>query len=437
MTEEPFLPPPDELAPRTGLGAVLSRFPALATPAFRSLLLALTLAELGLFAVQTAVIWVVLEETGSPSLVGLSMALLSGSFLAAVLLVGLLADRTGPQRSMLIGTLGASLIVGIGAVATLFDGLVPLISFGMAVASGALAALIMIPGQLLAARIVGRSQVTSALGLRYVPVGFAWLLGGLLAGITLAVAGVAATFAAVAAVMLLATWIVSGLPRPPGLESSGLTAPIQLRLAFRYMSRSAVIMGLVGLAAIVGMFVMSRMSMYPALVRDVLEAGPGALGSFMAVHGLGAIVGALAADPMGRAIGRGRAAILSLALCGAALAGIGLSDSLVLSLALAGVATAGLVGHLATGSALVQLATPVRMRGRVVAAWDFGRLASLTVGSLVGGLLTDAIGPSLVFLIYGLMTVAAVLVIRIRNPRLWRLRVDRDGHLVEAIETPA
>ena len=154
----------------------------------------------------------------------------------------------------------------------------------------------------------------------------------------------------------------------------------------------------------------------------------------MAVHGLGAIVGALAADPMGRAIGRGRAAILSLALSGAALAGVGLSDTLALSLALAAVATAGLVGHLATASALVQLATPVRMRGRVVAAWDFGRLASLTVGSLVGGLLTDAVGPSLVFLVFGLVTVGAVLIIRIRTPRLWRLRVDRDGGLVESIE---
>lgn len=419
-----------------GRGGMLDRYPALRSPSFRALLVALMLGELGVFATHTAVIWVGLEETGSDALVGLLMALLSGAFLVFTLPVGLLSDRAGPQRSMLIGTLGGGVLIAISAALTLSGELIVPVAFALAIISGIVAAMIWVPGQLLAVRIVGQSDATGALGLRFLPIGIAWLLAGPLAGATLQVAGAIATYVAVAIVLLIAAAIVHTLPRVSGLESTKLPAPDQLLEAFRFIAGSKVVLGLTALAGIVGMFVMSRMAIYPALVVEVLDVGPWALGAFMAVHGVGAIVGAMAADPIGRRFGRGRTSILSLATCGAGLAGVGLLSSLALSLLFAAIATAGLITHLATGSAIVQLASPPRMRGRVVATYDFARLLLLTVGNLVAGILTGAVGPSLVFFAFGILTVAGALLVRVADPKVWRLATDDDDGLVEVAESP-
>lgn len=429
MTEEPNAPRSGESVSRALAGWVGARYPALRIPAFRWLLLALTLGELGVFAVELAIIWVILEETGSAALVGVAIALMSGSFLISVLPVGLAADRSGPRRSLLLGTLAASVVYALAGILTLIEANASLVAFGVAAASGVAAAMQWIPGQLMAARIVGRSAVTSAIGLRFLPIGVAWILGGVIAGVTLELVGAMATFLVIAAVLFAAALVVLKLPRLPGLETAELHALGESRLAIRAIVRSPVVLGLATLAAILGLFVMTRITIYPVLIRDVLGAGPWLLGSFVAAHGLGAIVGALTADPLGRAVGAGPAAILTLGLCGLSIAMIGVSDVVVLSMLAAAAATTWMIAHLAIGSALVQLATPARMRGRVLAIYDFGRLSLLVFGSLLAGLLVGAAGPSIVLVIFGILTIVAALAVRVVDPELWRLRVDEHGQM--------
>ena len=134
MTEEPNAPRSGESVSRALAGWVGARYPALRIPAFRWLLLALTLGELGVFAVELAIIWVILEETGSAALVGVAIALMSGSFLISVLPVGLAADRSGPRRSLLLGTLAASVVYALAGILTLIEANASLVAFGVAAA---------------------------------------------------------------------------------------------------------------------------------------------------------------------------------------------------------------------------------------------------------------------------------------------------------------
>ena len=108
---------------------------------------------------------------------------------------------------------------------------------------------------------------------------------------------------------------------------------------------------------------------------------------------------------------------------------------MALSMLLATIATAGLIGHLATGAALVQLAVAPRMRGRVVATYDFGRLSLLALGSLFAGAVTDVAGASAALLLFGALTVAGVVLVRILDPVIARIFVDDDGRIVVPPET--
>jgi hypothetical protein len=66
-----------------------------------------------------------------------------------------------------------------------------------------------------------------------------------------------------------------------------------------------------------------------------------------------------------------------------------------------------MIYHL-TSATLLQLLAPARMRGRVLAIFDVIRLGFVPLGSLAAGAVVDRFGVSLVLLVYGGLTLAAV-----------------------------
>jgi ENTS family enterobactin (siderophore) exporter len=324
--------------------------------------------------------------------------------------IGVLTDRVGPRGLLLWSSIAAASVVGIAAILAATTGVGFEVALLLAVAEGVFFGCYAVPAQVVAGRVVDRALIASAIGLSAIPSGVGSIVGGTLGGLLLELAGPAPTFVVAAAGLALSVPLILGLPALPGLEGAGGMAMTELRSALRWLRASPVATGIVLLGAVAGLFVMSRFSLLPVVVRDVLAGGPAELGLLTTGGGAGMLLGTFMTEITGRRLGRGPALLLALSLAAFGLAGLGVSSILGVAVALAGlIAGATMIYHL-TSATLLQLLAPARMRGRVLAFFDVVRLGFVPVGSLVAGAVVDRVGVAAVVLVYGGLTVAAVVV---------------------------
>jgi MFS family permease len=145
----------------------------------------------------------------------------------------------------------------------------------------------------------------------------------------------------------------------------------------------------------------------PLLASETLHVGAGMFGALSASFGLGALVGALATATLRRATLRtfaGGAVGFSLAML--ALAPV---HTATLALALLFVLGVSFSFFTASANALVQLASPDHLRGRVVSLYLFAFAGLAPIGGLVAGWLADVGGTQLAFGVGGVSGLAAVL----------------------------
>lgn len=132
------------------------------------------------------------------------------------------------------------------------------------------------------------------------------------------------------------------------------------------------------------------------MVRD-LGFNSTAVGLVFGLGGVGALIGAMLAQPVARRLGTGRAIILGLFLFG--IGGLTIPLAVVargvaVPLVLAAEFLQWLTFVIATVNqvSLRQAMTPHNLLGRVNATWQFVVAGSVSIGSLLGGALGDAIG---------------------------------------------
>jgi MFS family permease len=422
-------------------------FAALRVPAYRRLLLGVTSTEVGLYAFETALFWTVLERTGSAVHVSLLFVGLMLPVLVLTVPIGVLTDRVGPRTLLLWSSIAAAFVVGLAGVLAATTGVGFEVALLLAVAEGVFFGCYAVPAQVVAGRVVDRAHISSAIGLSAIPSGVGSIIGGALGGFLLTVSGPAPTFIVAAVGLALSVPAIAGLPALPGLEHAGGMALTDVRSALRWVRASPVATAIVLLGAVAGLFVMSRFSLLPVVVRDVLEGGPGDLGLLTTGGGAGMLLGTVMTDVSGRRLGRGRALLLALALAALGLAGLGVSSVVGVAVALAGlIAAATMIYHL-TSATLLQLLAPARMRGRVLAIFDVIRLGFVPVGSLAAGAVVDGLGASSVLLVYGGLTLAAVVVTATAFAALRAVDPEREaaaglepattaGHSISGIEPP-
>jgi MFS family permease len=155
----------------------------------------------------------------------------------------------------------------------------------------------------------------------------------------------------------------------------------------------------------------------PVLAKQTLHEGPGVFGIVTACFGAGALVGALAAASIARASPR-------LVLTGTAafgMAELALATQSTLAAVAPLLVVAGLAFTLWTSNAnaSLQLATPDRLRGRMMGFYYFAFNGAAPAGGLLAGWLAASGGTSLAFAVAGtaaLLASAGALVVLSRAP---------------------
>jgi MFS family permease len=373
-------------------------------------------SQLGNWAEQTAVAWILYELTNSPLLLGLSGLARAVPMIAFTLIGGAVADRA-PRRMLLLLTESAMLVVSLAvgwlaAAGQLQFWYLYVLSF----ASGTLSAFSVPARQALFAGLVPRSAMQSAVSLNAVAVRSGALIGPSLGGVALAYGGYALPFFVNAATflgMLLALAAMRLPPREPERASpSGLWEGMTHGLGFVW--RNPLLKVALGLEVVSGLFG-HNVTLVTIIARDVLATGPEGLGLLLSALGAGALASmtVMVAFEVKRHLQLILAAGTAYTVL---LAAFALSPWLGLSMALLFALGAADGAWAVTRNTLAQLLVPDELRGRVMSVVVLATRGSAPLGRLQGGFLAELVGGPAAVLLGAAVIGAAVL-------RSWRLRL--------------
>ncbi|MFB6887986.1 MFS transporter [Kitasatospora sp. NPDC056327] len=388
--------------PRIGLAPLRSR-------GYRLLVIGQGTSEFGNAFQVVALPMLVQALGGGPRRLGLVVAAYGAGRLAATPLGGILADRFGARRVMLAADLGRLLAtVGLCAAAAggaadfrLIGALALLVGVGAGVflpAAWAITPTLLPAGDLHAGNALN-STVTFGAGLLGPAVAgplVAWLDPAAALGLD------AATFAVSAVTLLLIGRADVTAPPRPISERASVPRNLGALLRESPLLRAVLTVTVVANLTVGGA---TRVAL-PALATDDLAAGAVGLGVLLAAFTGGALVGGLFAAGLTEAGSRGRTAMLSGLVMGAAI-GLtpftGLAGAVPL-LFLAGAAATVTNVLVVTG---VQRSTPPALLARVMAAVTFCALGVFPLSVVAAGAAVQAFGSRAVFAATGLCLLAA------------------------------
>ncbi|MGN6151332.1 MAG: MFS transporter [Lysobacteraceae bacterium] len=383
--------------------------------------------------VAVTVGWHIYELTRDPwklGLVGLAEVL---PFFAVAPFAGHLVDHLPKRRLGIVACLGLAitpallLAIAQGWLHADAPRAQAWMIYGAIVFTGAVRSFLGPVYNTLFARALPRDRFTRGSSIGAVVFQGALVLGPAIGGVLIGVAGKSVAYATGIAVALAAAGALGALrvSEPPPAEARG---PVFASIAegLRFVFSQQVMLGAMALDMF-SVLLGGAVSMLPAFIKDVLHAGPDALGFLRAAPALGSVCVALwlARHPLERNAGR----ILLLAVAGFGICTIAFALSRHLLLSFAILLAYGVCDGISVvlRSTILQLVTPDHMRGRVSSINSIFISSSNELGAFYDGVMARAFGLIHAVVIGGCVTLGVVGITAWRAPKLRDLDL-RDLH---------
>ncbi|HXK32691.1 MAG TPA: MFS transporter [Dehalococcoidia bacterium] len=341
--------------------------------------------------------WLVIDLTDSKVALGTVTMLQFLPITMFVLFAGVIADRV-PKRNFLVATQSLAMVQALLLAALVFSGAVELWHvYVLAFVLGVANAFDQPTRQAFVVEMVGREDLMNAVALNSGMFNAARLIGPSLGGFVIAAFGVKTAFLlngiSFIPVILALLMIDASKLHTPAQRREGRINPLaELREGIAYAFTTPAALLIVILVAIIGTFGYNFTVFTPLLARYVVDGGEVALGFMTAAVGLGALISALL---LARRTSAARGTLFGGAIAfSVLLAAAGVSQWLALSLlflVLLGVANTAFAS---TANTSMQLATPDRLRGRVMAVYMLLFAGSTPVGGYLTGLMAEQFGVS-------------------------------------------
>ena len=391
---------------------------ALKVPAFAWYWTGQLISGTGTWSQAIAQSWLVLDLTHSAVDLGTITMLQFLPILAFALVGGVVADRVGRRRLLVITQVALTvqaIILGVlvaSHVVTLWEiGL-------LALALGATNALNNPAQQAFVPELVGRDLLADAVALNSVQFNTARMLGGAVGGLAIATWGIDGALYLNAASFLPIIVILATIHPAYGADhptASGRSVYGDLRRGLSYALHAASVRQVLVLFAVIGLLGFNWQVAVPLLARFVLHRSATGFGDLMAAIGAGSLAGAVVLARDRRAT-ETRLAIGGVAL-GLDLVALGFTHSYPVSLLLLGLGgVAGIVTSI-TANTRLQLLTPDRLRGRVMGIYVLLMGGTTPIGAFVLGELAGHLGTGVALIIFGATTAVAVTVLGLRPAR--------------------
>lgn len=338
----------------------------------------------------------------SPAQMGLLSAASTAPFLLIGLFVGVWVDRVRRSPLLIAADLTRAALLAVIPLAWFTGWLSMGLLYSVALGSGSLTVVFEVASLSLLPALVGRESLVEGNGKLEASRSLAqiggpgiagWLVG--LVGAPLAILLDAVSYV-VSAVFLtrMAKLSPEKMPTVSSHEARNVLkdAVEGLRTVFAH----PLLRSLVLCSANINFFGFVFLSVYVLYLTRDLGLGPSAVGLVFALGGVGALLGALAANPAARRLGQGPAMAVSMVLCG--LFGLAIPLAVVFpNVALPMVLTAEfaqwffLVVYRVSEVSACQAATPDALLGRVNATQRFMVYGAIPLGGLLGGVLGEVI----------------------------------------------
>ena len=374
----------------------------------------------GAWMQSVALPWLVLQLGGSPLQLGLVMAFMFGPSLFLAPLGGVLADRVDKRRTLIVVN-----AVAMAQATTLFVlTLTGVVEIGhvylLALVAGFVNAVEMPVRQAFVAELVPREDLTNAIALSSTSFNLSRVIGPAVAGVTIAVFGVASNFgvnavsylSVIIGLLLVRTDALHRAPRPASFPSvrESLAEGLRYARAAPTVLWPLVLLG--GMAALA----MNFQTLLPLFSRSALGLDSGGYGALFATMGAGSLLGSLtlafatSQRPMVRLIVGGGAAFLVMAF----LLGF-VRVPAVAFLLVGGIGFASML-MVNTINVTIQNSIPDALRGRVMSLYVTVFAGSAPIGGLLAGAMAQAWGAPVAF------SVGAALAGGVLAVVAWRLR---------------
>lgn len=370
-----------------------------------------------------AFVIVVFDLTGSGVKVGGAVAMEILPVLAFGFVAGTVADRLPRRRVMLAADVGRAAIAGLLALSP--DHLWALYSaaFGLSALSTFFnpAAASVTPDLVAEDELVGaNSAVWSAAVLSQIAL-------APVAGAVVAWAGARAAFAINAGSFLVSAAVLARLPVPTTPRARHQSRWAQTVEGVRVIRHNRFLSTLATVQALAALSAGATSALLVVLAQDHVHADASGFGLLLGAIGIGAGLGPLVLQRLVTDVRRPALLFGPYLLRGAVdlvLAGVANFVVALAALAAYGVGTS--TGTVTYNSAL-QATTPEHVRGRVFASYDVIWQTARLVSIGVGGILADALGIRGVYLMGGILLLAAGLLGLARVPRAAMTTPVRDG----------
>ncbi len=402
----PSAPPKDDPSARPSFRRALSNRP------FFLLWSSQLISQSGDFIFDVALLWLVLQTTGSVFAVSLVVV---ATLVPTVLLgpvLGVYVDRW-PRRTILLGTnvaQGVLVLVLSGLVLAHATDLTFIIAIVFALGVGA--QFVRVTSNALIPQTVGTPDLATANSLLSFSNSTTQVVGLSIGGVVVALFGVelpiaydALTFfAAALIVLLMSATIGRPEPSPTGAPTGFVEDFVE---GFRYVVGQRFLLELIAVGLVVNFAGNAAFTLWAPYADLVLHGGAATYGFLGAMIAVGAIVGALVVGGLNMRPNAGRYIFAGLFGFGLFVIALGLTRSIPLALGEAfGVGFITSVINIPLLTA-VQAKVPTRLMGRVMSVLLGLILAAAPFGAFFAGSLAIATSIEFVFVAAGLLVIAA------------------------------
>ena len=346
----------------------------------------------GTWMQNTALSWLILQNTHSGTAVGIAFAMRYGPILLFGPYGGLLADRFNGRRMLFWAQLASATLSGGLAVVVVLHTDTLSILYALSLGLG-LANVIQNPvQQTFVNELVPRHLLANAIAINSISGNVSRAIGPLASGVVISSIGTAWCFVIdaisflVVMVTLVAIRVDELYPVEPTRRALG-----QLREGFRYMWRSPVVLLSISMVAFIGAFAWEFQVTLPLMAQQTFHGGSALYGELLGATGVGATGAALW-------IAYRRATTVRLTAISAVLLGISMVFAAVAPNVWSEFFFLTVVGwhtisfHVRVKSVL-QLSSLPSMRGRVMAVWAVAWNGTTPIGGPAVGWIGQHFGP--------------------------------------------
>jgi MFS family permease len=378
----------------------------LRTPIFRNLLLADVVSDIGTFMQSVGASWLMVSLGAGPLYVALTQTASSLPYFLLAVPAGSAGDIVDRRKLILFTEcwmVGVALVLAVLTIAGLIT---PWLLLGLTFALSAGDAFETPAWRAVLPELVSKDDLAAASALNGIEFNLARAVGPALAGLVISAVGVAAAFVANVLSFAGVIWVIARWKRPvrkrtaPPETLTGATVA-----AIRYTRNSPAIIALMVRTAGGMFFASSLFALLPSLAKEVSNSAIG-YGVLLGCFGAGAVLGALAMQPL-----RGRWSTEVVVSTGVAILGAAIATSSVLR-TLGALSVAIFVGgaawilFISLVNALIQNLAPDWVRARVLAVFILVSQGAVAFGSAAWGVVAQRAGLHAALLSAGVGAIA-------------------------------